>query len=321
MIDVQDLTHRYAPRRRDSAADPQGRLALDRVSFHVPRGTLTALLGPNGSGKSTLFRVLSTLTAPTAGSARIDGLDVVRDRSSVRARIGVVFQNPSLDKQLTARENLAYHGRLFGLSGGELRARIDAALAEVDLGDRSNDRTGAFSGGMRRRVEIAKALLTRPAVLLLDEPSTGLDPGARLSLRTTLAKLRAAGMTILLTTHVLDEAESADQVVLLDEGKMVALDTPAGLVAATGGAVVHLGGPDLAALGERVRAVAPGTTVRAAAGELLVDHADPAALLPRLAQEAGGLLASFRVVTPSLEDAFLRRTGKRLHDPAVETPR
>ncbi len=218
MIQVQNLTHRYGER-----------VALANVTFEVKKGEVFGLLGPNGGGKSTLFRILSTMMVPTEGRAVIAGHDVERDPAGVRRSVGVVFQTQSLDKALTVEENLRAQGHLHGLSGATLRERMEYAMGSLGLSDRRKDLVDTLSGGLRRRVEIAKALLHRPQVLLMDEASTGLDPAARRDLSRHVENLREhEGVTILLTTHILEEADRCDRLVLLHQGHIVAHGQPGG---------------------------------------------------------------------------------------------
>ncbi len=229
LVSVEGLSRTYGER-----------LALDRVSFDVAPGELFALLGPNGGGKTTLFRVLSTLIPPSEGTFRVDGLSPSVALRDVRRRLGVVFQSPSLDRKLTVLENLLVHGAVLGLGGSALGARAASLLERMDVADRARDLVETLSGGLARRVEIAKALLHEPKVLLLDEPSTGLDPLARRSLRALLAELARGGTTVLLTTHLFDEAEAAARIGILDRGRLVALGSPADLTREVGGDVVVL---------------------------------------------------------------------------------
>ena len=230
MIEVQNLTHQYGDR-----------VALSNVSFDVKKGEIFGLLGPNGGGKSTLFRILSTMMVPTDGHAIIAGQDVERNPAAVRRHVGVVFQSQSLDKALTVQENLRAQGHLHGLSGVILRDRMERAMERLGLSDRRKDLVETLSGGLRRRVEIAKALLHQPQVLLMDEASTGLDPAARRDLSRHVENLRQSeGVTILLTTHILEEADRCDRLVLLHQGKIVAEGTPAELRSRIGGDVVVL---------------------------------------------------------------------------------
>ena len=198
--------------------------------FQVAPGEIFALLGPNGGGKSTLFRIVATLLIPSAGTVRVLGHDVRTHSADVRRALGVVFQAPAIDPMLTVGENLQCHGLLYGIRGRELRERASEVLAAVGLQDRAADRAGTLSGGQQRRVELAKALLTRPRALVLDEASTGLDPRARLDLWDQLATLRERhGTTIVLTTHLMDEAARCDRVAILDEGRLIAMGPPAEL--------------------------------------------------------------------------------------------
>ena len=212
------------------------RSALSKVCFEVKQGEIFGLLGPNGGGKSTLFRVLATTTSrPTEGSAAIAGHDVVREPAAVRRKVGVVFQTQSLDKALTVEENLRAQGHLHGLSGATLRERMEGAMARLGLKDRRKDLVETLSGGLRRRVEIAKALLHRPAGIVEDEASTGLDPAARRDLSRHVEELRTKdGVTILLTTHILEEASRCDRLILLHQGRIVAAGSPADLCARIG---------------------------------------------------------------------------------------
>ncbi|GAA4665015.1 ATP-binding cassette domain-containing protein [Gordonia humi] len=215
--------------------------ALDGVSFEVPQGEILGLLGPNGSGKTTTVTLLSTLQRPSAGSARISGHDVVAEAAKVRELISLTGQYASMDESLTAAENLSVFGRLTGLRGGALRSRIDDLVDQFDLADVRSRRVGALSGGMRRRVDIASALITRPEVLFLDEPTTGLDPRSRAAVWDTVAGLRADGITVLLTTQYLEEADRlADTIVMLNSGAIVASGTPGELKRQAGAAVCEM---------------------------------------------------------------------------------
>jgi ABC-2 type transport system ATP-binding protein len=292
------------------------REALSDVSFAVERGEIFGLLGPNGGGKTTLFRILSTLLAPHHGSANVLGFDVVRQAQEVRRRIGVVFQAPNVDRKLTAAENLHYQGLLYGLHGKPLQNRIDDLLRSFGLADRKMERMETFSGGQRRRVELAKGLLHRPPLLLLDEPSTGLDPGVRRDLWQTLRMVRAGDrVTILLTTHLLEEAEHCDRLAILDRGKLVACDTPAALKREVGGEVILVETPQPEALrdGLRQRFQVDPTLFD---DQLRFEHPRGHAVIPELVEAFPGQIQSVRVSQPTLEDVFFRRTGHAFSDRA-----
>jgi len=298
------------------------RLALDRVTFDVAPGELFALLGPNGGGKTTLFKLLATLIPPSNGTFRVDGLSPDGALRELRRRLGVVFQSPSLDRKLTVLENLLVHGAILGLGGRAARTRAGELLTRMGVDDRAGDLVETLSGGLARRVEIAKALLGAPKVLLLDEPSTGLDPLARRSLRALLAELARGGTTVLLTTHLFDEAEEAGRIGILDRGRLVALGTPSDLKREVGGDVLVLvteSEDDAAALAAEVdaflapdldssrvplpgRVTAVGPTVR-------VERPDGPALVPTLAASFSGRFRSLTLGAPSLEDVFVDRTG------------
>ncbi|MCX8492621.1 MAG: ATP-binding cassette domain-containing protein [Chthoniobacterales bacterium] len=297
------------------------RHALDGISLEVHRGELFCLLGPNGGGKSTLFRILATLSLPDSGAAKIAGHDVVSAAAAVRSGLGVVFQSPSLDGKLTILENLRCGGALYGLTGTELESRITEASKALNLIDRLNDIVETLSGGLQRRAEIAKCLLIRPEVLLLDEPSTGLDPGARLDLWAALEKLRSDhGVTALCTTHLMEEAARADRVGIVSSGKLVALGTPDELTAAIGGDVISLcvsketGADQLAKLITSKTGI-PATVVE---GEVRIEHGEAYALAARLAGEFPKEITSLRIARPTLEDVFIARTGRLFADQDLE---
>jgi len=291
-VDVENLTHRYGER-----------LALDGVSFSVRKGEIFGLLGPNGGGKTTLFKILSTALTPTSGTARIAGTDVRDD--TVRRIIGVVFQAPSLDQKLTVAENLLHQGHLYGLSGSALRTRIEEELARFKLSDRARDRVEKLSGGLQRRVELAKSLLHKPEVLLLDEPSTGLDPGARRDLWDALRGL--TGVTVLLTTHLLEEAEHCDRLAILHKGKLVALGAPLELRGEIGGDVVTVRTKDPESLAAAIREKL-GEAPTVVQGSIRLSRDRGHDLVGRLAEAFPGQIESVTVAKPSLEDVFLAKT-------------
>jgi ABC-2 type transport system ATP-binding protein len=298
VIQVQNLTHRYGDRT-----------ALANVTFEVRKGEIFGLLGPNGGGKSTLFRILSTMMVPTAGRALIAGHDVVRDAAAVRRQVGVVFQTQSLDKALTVEENLRAQGHLHGLRGAVLGERIERAMERLGVADRRRDLVDTLSGGLRRRVEIAKALLHEPQVLLMDEASTGLDPAARRDLSRHIESLRSGdGVTILLTTHILEEAGRCDRLVLLHQGNMVAEGTPAELRARIGGDVVVLQTADTALLASKIEqrfAVRP--VVRD--GQVRVEISNGHRFIAEVVEAFPGAVESVGLHKPTLEDVFVDQTG------------
>lgn len=289
------------------------RLALAGVSFSVAPASIFALLGPNGGGKTTLFRILATLARPHAGTFTIAG---ETDARSVRRKLGVVFQSPSLDKKLTVLENMLFGGALFGLSGASLRKRAEELLARFSVADRSGDLVETLSGGLARRVEIAKSLLHRPEVLLLDEPSTGLDPVARRDLRGVLHSLsRDERVTVLLTTHLFEEADAADHIAILDRGHLVAEGTPAELKRSLSGDVLVVepreeeSATDLAAAITQRFGDAAGR-VAAVSGLVRLERADAHAFVPPLVEAFPGRFRSVTLGAPSLEDVFVARTGR-----------
>ena len=285
------------------------RRALDGVTFEVARGEVFGVLGPNGGGKSTLFKILATLLPAGGGEARILGQDVVREAAAVRRSIGVVFQSPSLDPKLTVRENLLHQGHLYGLRGKFLRDRIVRLLEEFGLGERRGERVETLSGGLARRVEIAKSLLHEPSVLLLDEPSTGLDPRARRDLSLLLKGLaESSGTTVLLTTHILDEADASDRVIILDRGRLVAQGAPDGLKTQIEGGVITLeaGEAELLALEVGREFEIEGRLV---GGALRFEVSDPHTWAKRIGERFGDRIDLLTVARPSLEDVFLARTG------------
>ncbi len=305
-IELHALTHQYGERR-----------ALDALSFAVGAREIFGLLGPNGSGKTTLFRILSTLMIPSGGHARIAGFDVARSPRDVRAAIGIVFQARSVDLKLTVEENLMHQGHLYGLQGKLLRRRIADVLERVHLADRAKDFVETLSGGMQRRVELAKGLIHSPSVLLLDEPSTGLDPGARRDLWLYLQTLRDEdGVSVLVTTHLMEEADHCDRLAILNAGQLVALGAPGELREAIGGDIVTFETATRTAAEQLAREIEAryritpsvlGTSVRLEQRE---GHRFVAAVL----EAFPGRIEGIRVQKPSLEDVFIQRTGHRFFE-------
>ncbi len=300
VISVQDLVHRY-----------DGRTALDGVSFDVRPAELFGLLGPNGSGKTTLFRILSTLMIPFGGRAVLLGFDAVKEPDQLRRHIGVVFQAQSIDLKLTAAENLRHQGHLYGLRGPALKSRIHEMLARVGLAERANDRAETFSGGMQRRLELAKGLLHHPSLLLLDEPTTGLDPGARRDLWQYLRILRDdENVTVVVTTHLMEEAERCDRLAILNEGKLVALGTPAELKHEIGGDVILLDTQDAESLAQRIRLRFKADT-QVLAGQVRLEREQGHRFVTDVVEAFPGDIQAVSVSKPTLEDVFIHRTGHR----------
>ena len=310
-VDVSNLSHHYGQRQ-----------ALSSLTLSIGRGEIFAFLGPNGGGKTTLFRLLSTLIPIERGpvphaEVRILGYDVRRQAAAVRARIGVVFQAPSLDKKLTVAENLRHQGHLYGLSGAELQRRQTEMLERLGLADRSNERTESLSGGLRRRVELAKGMLHQPRLLILDEPSTGLDPGARVDLWDYLSRIRREeGVTVVLTTHLLEEAERADRIAILHEGELVALDTPDALRATIGGDTITMHTPDPVSLAAAIRQKfdCPATVID---GAVRLEQPEGHQWIARLVEAFGPQINTITLGKPTLEDVFIDRTGHRMYEGAA----
>ncbi len=299
-VEVRDLRHSYGERA-----------ALDGVSFQVESAEIFGLLGPNGSGKTTLFRILSTLMLPSSGQAIVNGRDAAVEPAALRREIGVVFQAQSIDVKLTAAENLTHVGHLYGLRGSALEKRVDEMLSRVRLADRADDKAESFSGGMQRRLELAKGLLHRPSVLLLDEPTTGLDPGARRDLWQYLQILRdEEHATIIVTTHLMEEAEKCDRLAILSEGRLVALGTPAELKHEIGADIITLETADPASLSARIEQ-RYGLKTMALDGRVRLERGNGHRFVPELVESFPGEIESISVAKPTLEDVFIRRTGHR----------
>ncbi|MGA9408013.1 MAG: ABC transporter ATP-binding protein [Bacteroidota bacterium] len=303
IIIISNISHEYADRR-----------ALNDVSLKVSKGEIFGFLGPNGGGKTTMFKILSTAIVPTGGRAEICGYDVVANSSEVRKHVGVVFQSPSVDVKLTVKENLRFQGLLQGLHGATAMKRIDDVLRHLKLEDRKHDIVEKLSGGLQRRVEIGKGLLHMPDVLILDEPSTGLDPGARRDLWEYLLQLRShTGITIVITSHILEEAEHCDRLAILDKGSLVALGTPDTLKREVGGEVISI----VAKNPDELRGVLKkkfkleSTIVE---NTIRVEKEKGHQFVPRIVEAFPGKITSISVGKPTLEDVFIHRTGHRLQN-------
>jgi ABC-2 type transport system ATP-binding protein len=288
--------------------------AVRGIDLDVYAGETFGFLGPNGAGKSTTIRILCTLAKPTGGSASVAGLDVVRERAAVRRNIGLVFQDPTLDSYLSAERNLRFHGELYGVPRAMIEERSRQVLDMVGLWDRRASRVSTFSGGMKRRLEIARGLLHSPRVLFLDEPTVGLDPQTRLSIWRYLRELRASErITIFLTTHYMDEAENCDRIAIINEGRIIALGTPDALKASVGTDRVQITtSDDVAAIDALRRQFAIESELRD--GQVMFHVADGERFVPQLFADLPMPIRSVSVARPSLDDVFLAYTGTTIRD-------
>ncbi|HJN11869.1 MAG TPA: ABC transporter ATP-binding protein [Pirellulaceae bacterium] len=307
-IVVSHLSHCYGER-----------VALDELSIEIRRGEIFAFLGPNGGGKTTLFRILSTLLPCPRDTVRVLGHDLATEAATVRSCIGVVFQAPSLDKKLTVIENIRHQAALYGVRGSTLRQRQQQLLDQFGLSDRARERTESLSGGLRRRVELAKGMIHQPRLLLLDEPSTGLDPGARNDLWQHLELLQQEfGVTVVMTTHLLEEAEKANRIAILNQGKLVASDTPSALRATVGGDSITLTTRDATALAYSIRAQFQ-IDARVVDGRVRLEQSDAGVWIARLVEAFPGKIDALTLAKPSLEDVFINKTGHRFADDRKST--
>jgi ABC-2 type transport system ATP-binding protein len=314
VVSIERLSHSYPPARRKQEA----RRALNNISFQVGEGQIFCLLGPNGSGKSTLFRILSTLSRLQTGTVKILDKDINTQADLIRQQIGVVFQSPSLDKKLTAGENLLHQGHLYSSRGAELNRRIDEMLKKVGVLDRKKDLVETLSGGIQRRVELAKSLLHHPSLLLLDEPSTGLDPGARREFESYLRELREKdGTTILLTTHILDEAEQCDTIAIFDKGSLVALGSPSELKKEIGGDVISITSNTASALCEQIKSRFGGSPYMVE-NTIHIEKSNGHSFIPQLVESFPGQIESITLSKPTLEDVFIHKTGHKFWAEATE---
>jgi len=296
-------------------------LAVDRLDLKVHHGEVFGLLGPNGAGKTTTVGMLTTLVTPTSGKAIVSGIDVVAHPALVKQLIGVVAQTNNLDRALTVRENLYYHGRFFGMRARESREAAERFLGEFHLAGRANADVAAISGGMAKRLQVARALLHRPAVLFLDEPTAGLDPQSRLALWDILDKLHAEGQTILLTTHYMEEADSVcDRIAIMDHGRILAIDTPKNLKKSVGAdSIVTVSSTgDLDDLVRLLQDQVEGATESRRLDSVIQLHIKGTmGVLPRIvavAEQGGFHITDISVAEPTLETVFIKLTGKELRD-------
>lgn len=296
-IVCDDVHHRYGDRE-----------ALRGVNLTIRPGEIFALLGPNGSGKTTLFRLLSTLVPIHRGRIEVAGLNVASNTLGVRGRIGIVFQSPSLDKKLTVDENIACQAALYGLGGAALNTRRDEVLRQMKLTDRRGDFCEKLSGGLKRRVELAKGMLHQPTVMLLDEPSTGLDPAARLDLWQSLRAMADQGITVVLTTHLLEEADKADRVAIMFEGQVIADGTPQSLRSELGDGLITIASADLDGI-EKILRDEMGLQTQRASNQVRIRCESAPAWVPKIADRLGDSVDSISVGRPGLEDVFIAKTG------------
>jgi len=298
-VEVRGLTKKYGQVE-----------ALRGIDLTIQAGERFAFLGPNGAGKTTLFSILATLRAPTSGSALVLGHDVVADRDAVRRQMGVVFQEPAIEQRLSGRDNLLLMGLLFGLPTSQARQRAADLLDNLGLGDAADRPANRLSGGQRRKLELARALVTDPRILFLDEATLGLDVDARRGFWGQVRNLAASGRTVFFTTHYMEEAEVADRIALIDSGRIVALDSPRALKARLGGGVIRLEAEDDAAA--RSWLIEKGFAPEGTGREIMLLHADPASVLPEMLRHLPTRILRAEVHEPSLEDVFLKLTGKGL---------
>ncbi|BAM06416.1 ABC transporter ATP-binding protein [Leptospirillum ferrooxidans] len=306
MIHVDKLRKDYLQKRKTITA-------VDSISFEVQKGEFFSLLGPNGAGKTTTISILSTILSPTSGHVFINGIDVQKDPHGVRQHIGVIFQDPSLDDRLSAQENMDFHGRLYGMKPSDRLQRSEILLKMVDLWDRRNSLIRTFSGGMKRRLEIARGLMHRPLLLILDEPTIGLDPKSRRDIWQYIHQARKEwAMTILLTTHYLEEADGADRVAIMNKGKIVAMDTPGILKSSLGPGLVTL-----EVLPENIDRVKTeldqlyGISRFTFETDSILKFQMPSTISSPsiLLQSLPPVIAGFTIGTPTLDDVFISLTG------------
>ncbi len=309
VIEINELVKKYGDR-----------VAVNGVSFCVHEGEVIGLLGPNGAGKTTTISILATLLPPDQGQISISGYDLVREADQIKPLIGFVPQELALYPTLNAWDNLAFFGRIYGLGGRALKERIAAVLDLVGLRDRAGDAVRTFSGGMKRRLNIAAGLIHGPRILFLDEPTVGVDPQSRNFIFEHVERLKAAGMTILYTTHYMEEAERlCDRVAIMDEGRILALDTTKALIGLLGGGIIYVGltAGAIEMLSPLIRALPHVRAISTQEGQLKVETSDAhLALLEliELCNSRDASILSLEVLKPNLESVFLHLTGKRLRD-------
>ena len=312
IIEVRDLEHSFGDVK-----------AVDKISFTVKEGEIFSFLGPNGAGKSTTINVLTTQLPRQAGTARVCGFDVRTDRHSVKKSIGIVFQDEVLDRDMTVRETLEFHGRIYSMQRSQRLAREKELIQLVELEDKVNVRVKHLSGGMKRRLEIARGLMTRPKVLFLDEPTIGLDPQTRLRIWEYIKRINKEGTTIFLTTHYMDEADSlSDRIEIIDHGKIIAYGTSEDLKNALGEDMIYLETGDNTKAAEIAEAISDVTLVKMTSKGLeLILSADGSRVMPavlRSIEDESVDILSVKMKKPSLDDVFVHYTGREMRaDPAL----
>lgn len=304
-IDISRLSHTYPGKGKTP-----DRAALVEVDLHIRAGEMLALLGPNGSGKSTLLRVLTTALKPDAGQVRVGGVDLATDPRSVRRQLGVVFQKPALDRKMSVVENMRATGQLYGMRGDQIESRMRELLSGLGLADRAGEKVEFLSGGLARRVELAKALLPQPSILVLDEPTTGLDPISRQEFWQQVASLRGDGTTVIVTTHLLDEAEVCDRVAIMHQGKLLACAPPEELQRAIGKQVLTLECDEPASMLNEVETVL-GLQGRQVEQSLRFPLEEEFSI-DRLLEHFSSRIRRLSLAHPSLDDVFVQFTGERL---------
>jgi len=303
IIKVEHLTKRF-----------DGITAVNDISFEVEEGTIFGFLGPNGAGKTTTINILCTLLSPTSGEAFIAGHDCMKEPAEVRRAIGIVFQDTTLDKDLTAYENLIFHAYLYNVPKNEMQGRVGNALKFVDLYERKDDLVKKFSGGMKRRLEVARGLIHRPRVLFLDEPTLGLDPQSRTNLWEFITKLPAKhNVTVFMTTHYMEEAEVCDRIAIIDKGKIIAMGSPEELKRTIGGDVVYMRTTDNANVKEEIERLLK-LSVTEKDGELYMTCDMGDTCIPEMMRKIGEKVVSVRLQRPTLNDVFLKLTGKAIRE-------
>jgi ABC-2 type transport system ATP-binding protein len=294
-------------------------VAVNDISFSVAPGEIFGFLGPNGAGKTTTINILCTLTRPTSGQATIDGLDVVRQQSRVRQLIGLVFQDPSLDDRLSGLQNMRFHALVYGVPAAIREERIEQLLHMVELWDKRHSQVRTYSGGMKRRLELARGLLHHPKVLFLDEPTLGLDPQTRNLIWEYILELRKReGTTIFLTTHYMDEADKAGRIAIIDHGKLITLDTPEKLKKMVGKDIITLKTDDNEKAAEEIR-LRYQIEARHDEDGLCFEVANGEEFLPAFIKEFSTRISGVSLRRPSLEDVFLKLTGREIREETSNT--